>query len=70
MTQTATRNNRKEARNQRIIKRYSAILKRMGSVKYLTPSHEIYEEIADEFDIEPKTVSRIITKRPKEKAVR
>ena len=57
-----TRSNRKDARNQRVIRRYTAILKRMGSVKLLTPNYEIYEEIANEFAIEPVTVSRIITK--------
>jgi hypothetical protein len=39
----------------------------MGSVKYLTPNYEIYEEIANDFAIEPGTVSRVITKRRVEK---
>jgi hypothetical protein len=62
-----TRKNRKEYRNQRIIKRHSAILRRMGSVRYLTPSSEIMEEIANEFNIEPTTVSRILNARMKKR---
>jgi aspartate/tyrosine/aromatic aminotransferase len=68
MAETITRNNRKEIRNQRIVKRYSVILRRMGSVKFLTPSYEIMEEIANEFNIEATTVSRILINGLKERA--
>jgi hypothetical protein len=66
MGNSCTRINRKDARDEKIVKRYKAILRRMGSVKFLTPAFEIYVEIANEFHIDPVTVSRIITKRPKE----
>jgi hypothetical protein len=66
MGSSCTRINRKIARNQKVVRRYKAILKRMGSVKFLTPAFEIYVEIANEFHIDPVTVSRIITKRRKE----
>ena len=62
-----SRKGEKAVCNQKIVRKYDAILKRMGEVRRLTPQYEIMEEIAQEFNISAETVSRIINKLHKQK---
>jgi hypothetical protein len=64
MKSQVIRENTKSTRNGKIIRRYKSILKRMGDIQYLTPRKEIYEEIAEEFNIRPTTVRRILSSHP------